>query len=595
MHFCGREELCVRLVFLVLPITLLANTCACGGANLHVALSHTVSGEPLFLETFRYANARGEAFAISRVSYLLSEFALETAAGNWTAIADSEVWIDAGKQRLEATFTGIPPGQYRAVRFNVGVGPDANHADPAGYGPVHPLNPNLNQLHWNWQGGYIFMALEGRYRREGEMAGFVYHLANDRNRTRINLTAAIDLGKSAGIEITLDLGALLNLPQPISFSGTGASTHSHPDDPIAERLVGNLPGAFQVRRVTAFRPDGRERDPPPIDFPEKITPYRFRVSGAFPIPILPTGNPLIEERVRLGERLFNDPILSRDGTIACASCHNPLHGFSDPRRFSLGIDGHMTRRNAMPLLNLAWKSSFFWDGRAPSLRAQALVPIEDPLEMGEDLARVVEKLSLAESYRAGFSDAFGSGEISAENIGLAIEAYLLTLTSHDSRFDRAMKGRESLTELERRGLELFTTEHEPRSRRYGADCFHCHGGVLFSDHQFHNNGLAGAGDEGLAEHTGKDTDKGKFATPSLRNVAVTAPYMHDGRFSTLDEVVAHYNAGVERSPTLDPNLAKHPKAGLGLGAQDRAALVAFLKTLTDFRFTNRWDITDSND
>ena len=186
-----------------------------------------------------------------------------------------------------------------------------------------------------------------------------------------------------------------------------------------------------------------------------------------------------------------------------------------------------------------------------------------------------------------FAAAFGSPQITAEKIGLALEQFVLTLTSFDSKFDRAMGGQAKLAADEQRGFELFMTEYEPRTGQFGADCFHCHGGANFSTHGFANNGLdADFKDSGRYEVTKKAGDKGKFAVPSLRNVALTAPYMHDGRFPTLEEVVEHYSRGVKRSTTLDPNLAKHPAGGLNLSAADKAALVAFLKTLTDERYLN---------
>lgn len=239
----------------------------------------------------------------------------------------------------------------------------------------------------------------------------------------------------------------------------------------------------------------------------------------------------------------------------------------------------------MPLFNLAWKSSFFWDGRAPSLRAQALMPIQDHTEMDEALTNVVAKLSTKTNYAALFTAAFGSPEITPEKIGLAVESFVLTLTSFNSKFDRALAGKEQLSGDEKRGLELFMTEYDPRREQFGADCFHCHGGPLFQSQTFANNGLdAEFKDPGRAKVTGKDSDRGKFATPSLRNVELTAPYMHDGRFATLEEVVEHYSTGQKRSATLDPNLAKHPDGGVRLSDADKRALVAFLKTLTDEKY-----------
>ena len=375
---------------------------------------------------------------------------------------------------------------------------------------------------------------------------------------------------------------LLNAPRALSFDKDGAATHSRDGDPVAAALVTNLPGAFRVAKILSATPAISKPAPiKPLYMPEKFTPYRFTMSGTFPVPDLPRDNPLIEERVALGRALFNETVLSRDGTIACASCHQSASAFSDPRRYSIGVRNQVGKRHAMPLFNLAWKTSFFWDGRAPSLRAQALVPIQDPAEMNETLDRVTAKLAASPAYPRLFSAAFGSPEITAEKLGLALEQYLLSLTAYKSKFDLAMRGKAALSEDEKRGFELFMTEYDPRTGQLGADCFHCHGGPLFSDHQFHNNGLAPTNDEGRYGVTRLEPDRGRFTTPSLRNVARRPPYMHDGRFATLEEVVAHYSSGVHRSPTLDPNLAKHPQGGLCLSAADQSALVAFLKTLSD--------------
>ena len=241
----------------------------------------------------------------------------------------------------------------------------------------------------------------------------------------------------------------------------------------------------------------------------------------------------------------------------------------------------------MALVNLAWQKEFFWDGRAKSLRQQVLAPIQDAYEMNEKLESVVAKLAAGPDYPARFKRAFGDSGITSERLSLALEQFLLTLISQDSKFDRAARKLTQLTSQEQRGLQLFVTESDPARGLRGADCFHCHGGNLFSNHQFINNGLQERpGDLGRMEVTGLEADRGKFKVPSLRNVALTAPYMHDGRFATLEEVVEHYNGKLQRSPNLDPNLAKHPETGLGLTAEDKAALVAFLKTLTDEAFVN---------
>ena len=552
-------------------------------ANLEIAVRHTFGGEAVMPDSLRYQDAAGETVSFTRVSWLAGGFAIEQEDGTWVEMPERYAWMDAGKRRTVVRFDGVPDGKYRALRFHVGLDAKANAANPAKLAADHPLNANLNGLHWSWQGGYIFLALEGHYRiGGGELKGFAHHLARDPNRTRISLAAPLDLTHDAAVLLDFDLGTLLNAPRPLSFAKDGSATHSRDGDPIAASLVANLPGAFRVVQVRSGTPAATGLpQKAPLWLPEKYTPYRFTISGAFPLPELPRDNPLIEERIALGRALFNETALSRDNSISCASCHVKNFAFTDARRFSLGVRGQKGTRNSMPLFNLAWKTSFFWDGRAPTLRTQALMPIEDHTELDETLGRVVAKLSGAKDYPPLFAAAFGAPEITAEKLGLALENFMLTLTSFDSKFDRALQGKATLSDDEKRGFELFMTEFDPRTGHRGADCFHCHGGPLFSDHQFHNNGLApDEADTGRHRVTKLESDRYKFATPSLRNIARTAPYMHDGRFATLEEVVAHYSTGVKRTATLDPNLAKHPDGGLQLSAGDQRALVAFLKTLT---------------
>jgi cytochrome c peroxidase len=301
---------------------------------------------------------------------------------------------------------------------------------------------------------------------------------------------------------------------------------------------------------------------------------------------LPNDNPLTVDGVALGRRLFNDARLSRDNAQSCASCHDPSKAFTDGRPNSIGANGDRGRRNAMPLVNLAWAKEFFWDGRAKALREQVLMPIQDAHEMNEKLDAVVAKLASDRDFPVLFRAAFGTTNISSARMALALEQFLLTLVSQESKFDRAARKLDKLTPEEQRGLQLFVTENDPARGLRGADCFHCHGGNLFSNHQFMNNGLAPrTSDAGRMEVSGDENDRGKFKVPTLRNVALTAPYMHDGRFATLEEVIDHYNGPLHRTRNLDPNLAKHPESGLGLSAEDKAALIAFLKTLTDEPFT----------
>jgi len=555
-------------------------------STLRLDVSLTAGDASLLLDSLRYANAAGETFSITRCSFLLSGFALQQADGTWLEMPGHIAWLDAERRRLDTSLPNIPAGKYQALRFHLGLDPATNAAAPAQYAPDHPLNPNLNGLHWSWQGGYIFLALEGSFRVAGQApGGFSYHLARDPNRTPLTFTGGFDLTADAGASFTFDLHTLLGGPQPLSFIKDGLSTHSHDGDPVVAALKANLPASFKLQQIFSTNPSIARPSPlKPLYLPARHTPYRFTISSYFPIPPLPRDNPLLEERIALGERLFNDTALSRDGTLSCASCHTRATAFTDARRFSIGVEDRTGTRNGMPLFNLAWKTSFFWDGRAPSLRVQALMPVQDHLEMDEKLENVVAKLE--KTSKAEFARAFDSDEITPERIGLAIENYLLTLTSYDSKFDRSMQGKEQLTEEEKRGFELFMTEYEPRMGQKGADCFHCHGGPLFTDHQFHNNGLSPVeSDTGRHRVTQNDRDLYKFSTPSLRNIALTAPYMHDGRFQTLEEVIAHYDHNLRRTDTLDPNLAKHPSTGIRLSAADKAALVAFLKTLTDEKFT----------
>jgi cytochrome c peroxidase len=538
---------------------------------------------PLFLDSLRYKLPGGETISVSRLSMLLSGFGLQRPDGAWVDLPGQYAWLDAEARRVSVILHDIPAGPYQAFRFAIGPDPSANDGNPDQYPATHPLNPNLNGLHWSWQGGYIFLAVEGSFRTGANPpGGFSYHFARDPNRTFITTPVPLKLDSAFPSAILFDLD-LATLFGALSPGRDGNSTHSRDGDPVARTFRTHLPAAFRLDGIAGISAPPPAVPVRPLYLPIAYTPYPLWISGSFPLPDLPADNPLLVERVQLGSRLFHEPMLSRDGTLSCASCHQPSNAFTDPRRFSLGVEGRTGTRHAMPLLNLAWKSSFFWDGRAPSLRAQALVPIQEHAEMDADLGRVTARLAAGSEYPALFARAFDGPSITPEKIGLAIENYLLTLTSFDSKFDRSLRGEARLTPREKRGMTLFYTEYDPRTRQFGADCFHCHGGALFTDHLFHNNGLDDPADPGRFTVTHAESDRGKFATPSLRNVALAGPYMHDGRFQTLDQVIDHYATGVRRSPTLDPNLARHPVTGLPLTPADKQALVAFLGTLTDPR------------
>jgi cytochrome c peroxidase len=557
---------------------------------LQLQITPKVLGENLQPASLRYQTSAGEAFSITRVSYLVSDFELQREDGSWMEFSNSVAWLDFDQSRDSIRLENIPPSAFRSIRFLLGLNTNLNHADVAKFPANHPLNPYLNSLHWSWQGGYIFLALEGLWRNaDGKLDGWAYHLARDTNTVRITIAAPVEITNETKVELDFDLATVLNAPRPLSFTKDGSSTHSRDGDPISAALVKNLAGAFRIHRITALTDaEIAIAHPKPLYLPEKFTPYEFKMSATFPIPDMPRDNPLTIERVELGKKLFFDKRVSINDRQSCADCHSPDKAFTDGHRTARGAEGDLGTRNSMPLFNLAWKREFFWDGRAKSLREQVLQPIQNPLEMQQSLTNLAMKLQSDRSsrnYPALFTAAFGSPEITAEKISLALENYLLTLTSFDAKFDRVMRGEEKFTDEEQRGFELFSTEYDPRRGQFGADCFHCHGGPLFQSQAFANNGLDAAfTDTGREKVTGKASDRGKFAVPSLRNVALTAPYMHDGRIRTLEEVIEHYSTGVVRSQTLDPNLAKHPDGGVPLSMADKHALVAFLTTLSDRQF-----------
>lgn len=545
-------------------------------APLHVTFVHEAEGKPLTLDSLRFSNSAGETYSIARLDWLATGFSVTTADGVTHAFDEAVSFVsDSGGELLLGE---APAGQIKSLTFHIGPDAKTNHGDPALHAARHPLNPNVNRLHWDWQGGYIFLAIEGLWRRAGAgneaMNGFAYHFARDPNRIAVTLPLDLKAHEASRVVIALDSRKLLD---GLSFFADGATTHSIEGDPVVPKLKTGLNSAFRIKAVEASGMPPPADRPKPIDLPANPQGYPITLPRHIPLPALPYDNPVLKQRVELGEKLFQETKLSRTNALSCVSCHQGDLG-SDARQFSPGVDGKHGKRHSMPLFNLAWKTKFFWDGRATSLREQVLMPIQDRLEMDETLENVAAKLKADPAYPPLFAAAFGSGEITPQTIGLALENFLLTRISFDSKPDKALQGGPSLTEQEKRGFELFFTESEPRMGKRGADCFHCHGGANFTDHSFHNNGLMPTEDLGLGKVTGLASDAYKFSTPSLRNITRTAPYMHDGRFATIEEVIEHYNEPIRPSATLDPNLAKHPK-GLKLTAEEKQALAAFLKTL----------------
>ena len=550
--------------------------------SITIEIRHLWKNEPLTIPSKGFTTTAGETISVTRLSYLLSNPVLtRTETKKRLARSDWFAFVDAEAGNASIILRNLPDARISNLAFEIGLDEKADKSEISQYPANHPLNPLVNGLHWSPQGGYIFLALEGH---TSEGGAFSYHLGNPLNRIPISLPVELDLNRDSTIHLDFHLDRIFDSDPPFATQSQ-TSTHSRKGDPVVEILKTRIAEAFTVKQVTDVEIialenviTGEKTGSPLIG-----TPYRFKLRKGFPIPNLPTDYPLTDERIKLGEALFHDARLSRTNKISCASCHEKKLAFTDGAQNSVGVESRKGIRNSMPLLNLAWKNSFFWDGRTPSLREQALAPIEDHLEMDESLANVVSKIA---DYEPLFEKAFGSPEINAGRIGIAIEQFVITLTSFDSRFDQAAAGKIELTASEKRGLELFMTEFDPRRNLRGADCFHCHGGAFFTDHRFRNNGLASTGDDrGVENVTGKKSDRNKFSTPSLRNIALTAPYMHDGRFDSLEEVVAHYVSGIHRSETLDPNLGKHGGNGIPLSEDDQKALIAFLRSLTYEKLT----------
>ena len=574
---------------------LLTVACLCARAvatDLTISIVPRWRGEGLAVPSAAQRNDHGQSLELTRFAALLSGAALVRADGSHVRLDGQFGFINAEEKRLSWTLRNAPRGGFVGLEFQIGVPTEVNHGDPAVWPAGHPLNPLVNALHWSWQGGYVFLALEGRWRAAGggtEAAarGFSYHLATGARATTLRFLAHFEIAGDTTVELAFDLARVLAAQRLDAHDGS-ESTHSAEGDELAGKLTTAVSRAwFWLGATRSHERERVESSQPLADARshEKATPFAFIVPATFPQPALPADNPLTVEGVALGEALFFDSRLSGNGTQSCASCHAATQAFSDSVAVSRGADGAVGRRNAMPLVNLAWSPSFAWDGSQPRIRDQALAAWTNPIEMHAEPAKVLGSLAQDGAMAAQFAAAFGNAELTADRVALALEQFLLTQVSADSKFDRALRGAAEFTEDEKRGFELFATEYDPARGRRGADCFHCHGGPLFTDFGFKNNGLDRvSADAGRGAVTGSASDRGKFKTPSLRNVAVTGPYMHDGRFATLEAVVAHYDHGIQRAAALDPNIAKHPEAGLELSAEDRRALVAFLRTLTDARF-----------
>ena len=320
--------------------------------------------------------------------------------------------------------------------------------------------------------------------------------------------------------------------------------------------------------------------------PYQPTPYELARPSYFPSRTnIPDDNPMTEEGVALGRKLFYDARLSgRDGTDgirSCSSCHHQENNFE----FGAPTNTHHAM---LPLVNLAWnRTGLGWNGGVATLEDMVMAAVTSPVEIDADTNQVVKYLQRTSDYPELFEKAFGSRHITFVNVEKAIAQFVRSLVSADSKFDRYLLGEEELTEDELAGYELFCTEE-------GADCFHCHGGgglALMTTNLFYNNGLDDEFNdpEDRSSVTGSHWDRGAYKAPTLRNIAVSAPYMHDGRFTTLDEVIDFYSEGVKDSENINPLMHHVMDGGVRLTDEEKAQLKAFLNTLTDETFLNNPD------
>lgn len=301
--------------------------------------------------------------------------------------------------------------------------------------------------------------------------------------------------------------------------------------------------------------------------------FEVIIPSHFPEMPIPFDNPITEEKVVLGRKLFFDPRLSYNNTVSCASCHKASFAMSDNDPFSEGVDGKVTLRNSTPLFNLAYHPSFFRDGGSPTLEMQIIGPIENPLEMNIAIIDLANKLNQHGEYRSLTKKAFGTGEVTPYIITRSLAAYMRTFISGNSRYDQFLLGNATaLSSQEKEGLSLFEGK---------ANCISCHNGFNLTNFQFENNGLyANYADQGRGTITSNPLDNGKYRVASLRNVAITFPYMHDGSLVTLDDVLEHYNAGGANHPNKSNKIVP-----LNLTQQEKEAIISFLGSLTDNTFS----------
>ncbi len=433
-------------------------------------------------------------------------------------------------------------------------------------------------------------------------------------------------GESTRVAVGLVLVLLVGITSPCRAQDAAVDAGTFSRGRLFQRFDANNDGRLNATETTALRRAFGGIDVPmlpgrPLDYTRVRRPPHVEASHLASVDNTSEINPLTNHGATLGRVLFHDRQLSRNRTIACAACHLQSAAFADPLRFSRGFKGKFTRRNSMSLANLRFtnlngnRPGFFWDERAATLEAQALLPIQDPIEMGMTLEDLISRLQKLPYYPALFKAAFGSRSITGERVGRALAQFLRSMVSLDSRYDRAAARQDDdvvLTKLEQKGQTLFM---EGVGGIAEFACAMCHVPPTFNMPRAQNIGLDPPGtkhtrslkrgrDLGLGELGRPSNDPftpsndGKFKAPSLRNIALTAPYMHDGRFKTLEQVIKHYSGQVRPHPNLglafEENAGDKDKGELGFrfSKTQRQALVAFLKTLTDKSFVTDAKFSD---
>lgn len=332
-----------------------------------------------------------------------------------------------------------------------------------------------------------------------------------------------------------------------------------------------------------------------FDVNPRLTPYKFPELKFFPKMPHARNNPVSVEGAALGRYLFYDPILSSDSTMSCSSCHQQKSAFSDsPKQFSIGSKGELMKRNTMSLFNLAWYPALFWDGRAASIEEQVFHPVRTYNEMDLKWNIAEKRIEKSKFYKPLFNQVFGKQKIDSVQISKAIAQFLRTLISNQSKYDQVLNGEAYFTKEEYDGFVLVNDQMK-------GDCIHCHvtdGNALGTIAVFSNNGLDKIADpqdykdKGRGIVTGKQSDHGKFIVPTLRNLAFTAPYMHDGRFNTLKEVMTFYTSGVQDCANLDPKMEYVHQKGTKLTLEEKENVIAFLLTLSDSSFVTNPEFSD---